>query len=330
MSESIMSNDHIETTFDGLMDMVAGNETFATRYLTGAIWANQCDNELVIGAEGFLGSVGEGIKKAITYILDQIKKLWNWLFGKDEVKVTVEFKKKVETQTKEVEKTVDNAAKPVSEANKEANKLTVISIKHMISKANIPAEEAPSEVIEKVTKYLSGDQEIQGPSIKLKEAYEETLKKLIGSEAYNGRVEKIAKLSKSLKQRAEALDTEETSKDSSLGQIATTVKNGLESGSGISLNVTLSQLTPSNLKSSMSKVRSHMTAMSTNYSDMESSLKHLEKKIEQLQRTVNNTDDKEVKEELQACKKILVAVNEFGGTYKQLRTQLLAVLDMFK
>lgn len=329
MSETIMDQNHIELVFDGLYDRVSGNETYASRYLDGVLWSNAEHNYRVNGTEGFLQGVSDGIKKAITYILEQIKKLWNWMFGKDEVRVTVEFKKKVQEKTKHAEDVVAASSKPVTESNKEENRIVAMAIKKMAPKADLGPGDGPIKTIEDLDKYMKGEQESSNSHIKLKEAYEETLKKLLNSNSYNDRVTKITKLAEVLKERAAALNKEENQVDDSLGQIATMVKNGLVSGEGTSLVTTLSQLTPSNLKTSMGKIRSHMTAMASNYQMMSDALKHLEKKIEALQRTVANTDDKEVKEELQACKKILVAVNEFGSTYKQLRTQLLSILDMF-
>lgn len=86
-----MNNDHIELVFDGLYDRISGNETYASRYLDGVIWANEPSNMFVSGNEGFLDSVSDGIKKAWEYIkkfLASIKEKLSSLFKSKRIEET--------------------------------------------------------------------------------------------------------------------------------------------------------------------------------------------------------------------------------------------------
>lgn len=96
-----MNNDHIELVFNGLYDRINGNETYASRYLDGVIWANEPSNMFVSGNEGFLDNVSSGLKKAWEYIkklLIAIKEKFSSFFKSKQIKETV---KTIEEVSKE-------------------------------------------------------------------------------------------------------------------------------------------------------------------------------------------------------------------------------------
>lgn len=119
-----MNNDHIELVFNGLYDRISGNETYASRYLGGVLWANEPSRMFVSGNEGFVDSVSDGVKKAWEYIKGMFKKIFDWLFGGSS-------KKKVETvktEIKEAQETIKEVQSPppmtLSEANAMVDKIS--------------------------------------------------------------------------------------------------------------------------------------------------------------------------------------------------------------
>ena len=94
-----MNTEHIELVFNGLYDRISGNETYASRYLGGVLWANEPSTMFVSGNEGFLDNVSGSIKKAWEYIkrlLLSIKEKFASFFKGE--------------KTKAVEKALDEAA----------------------------------------------------------------------------------------------------------------------------------------------------------------------------------------------------------------------------
>lgn len=84
---------HIETVIDGVVDSINGNESYATRYNSGVLYASgiitKKDFNSVSGNEGFMSSIKDGTMKIIEYIKNLVKTIWNFLFkSKDEIKET--------------------------------------------------------------------------------------------------------------------------------------------------------------------------------------------------------------------------------------------------
>ncbi|BEH89636.1 hypothetical protein [Klebsiella phage phiKp_32] len=99
-----MNNDHIELVFDGLYDRVSGNETYASRYLGGVLWANEPSRMFVSGNEGFVDTVSDGIKKAWEYIKGIFKKIFGWFSSKSPEQKKSEIEKQSNSLKSDIER----------------------------------------------------------------------------------------------------------------------------------------------------------------------------------------------------------------------------------
>ncbi|WP_275276148.1 hypothetical protein [Klebsiella quasipneumoniae] len=140
-----MKNDHIELVFDGLYDRISGNETYASRYLDGVIWANEPSNMFVSGNEGFLDNVSDGIKKAWEYIkkfIASIKERFSSLLKS----------KRIEETAKKVDEALKNNDFETSPEVKEKIDKTSKKIKQIISILN-----SVSEDVDTMKSYIKSD-----------------------------------------------------------------------------------------------------------------------------------------------------------------------------
>lgn len=140
-----MKNEHIELVFDGLYDRISGNETYASRYLDGVIWANEPSNMFVSGNEGFLDNVSDAIKKAWEYIkkfLASIKEKLSSFFKS----------KRIEESAKKVDEALKSNDFETSPEAKEKIDKTSEKIKQIIGVLN-----SVSEDVDTMKSYMKTD-----------------------------------------------------------------------------------------------------------------------------------------------------------------------------
>lgn len=140
-----MNTEHIELVFDGLYGRISGNETYATRYLDGVIWANEPSEMFVSGNEGFMDSVSDGIKKAWEYIkkfLASIKEKLSSLFKS----------KRIEETSKKIDEVLKKNDFETSPEGKEKIDKTSKKIKQIISVLN-----SVSEDVDTMKGYIKSD-----------------------------------------------------------------------------------------------------------------------------------------------------------------------------
>lgn len=97
MEATIPEPEHIEMILEGVtdsIDQVAGTEslTNAQIYLGSVLAANGYIRRNQVGQEGFMSSVGDGFKAAITYIKKVFGDIWNFFFKRDAPKLVAEAK----------------------------------------------------------------------------------------------------------------------------------------------------------------------------------------------------------------------------------------------
>ena len=119
--------EHIETVFQGLDDSLAtinGNEslTSAQVYLQSVLSSSGLVRASVAGNEGFLKTVGNGIKSAYDYIVKMFKSLWDFFFKRDAPK-EVEAAKAAVKQAQVDIKVLDGTASE-AEVDKALAKMT--------------------------------------------------------------------------------------------------------------------------------------------------------------------------------------------------------------
>ena len=114
-----MNNDHIELVFNGLYDRISGNETYASRYLGGVLWANEPSQMLVSGNEGFLDNVSDTVKKAWEYIkkfLKYIKDTVSAFFKSGKIKnASASVKESLKVPEADLSDSVESKLKQASE-----------------------------------------------------------------------------------------------------------------------------------------------------------------------------------------------------------------------
>ncbi|CAG27259.1 hypothetical protein PPEV_gp165 [Pseudomonas phage EL] len=162
LMDGVPEMEHIEQVLDGLSDTVMGTEgmdlTANQRYLQSVLHtAGYLTRNEVAGNEGFLSSIGEGIKKAWEYIKNLFKSIFGGLFKKN-VKDKLD---KVDESAKAAEKAIDAVASPkvtttnvgpvLQEATQIANKIEDQSAKETVVKKlddikALPVEHQPEQV----------------------------------------------------------------------------------------------------------------------------------------------------------------------------------------
>lgn len=136
---------HVELVMDGMTDTldqvergVAGVEslTGAQEYLQASMnAAGMLSMRQVAGNEGFMSSVGNGIKKAYEYVVKMFKSLWDFFFKRDNKKKAEEAKEALTDAKKDFEsikvggKTEAETDKMISalKASATSQELTVVS-----------------------------------------------------------------------------------------------------------------------------------------------------------------------------------------------------------
>lgn len=105
-SPEILDDDHSALIFQGAIDVaegqVDGQESYATRYLMGAMAGAGMLGSDFNGSESVWSSVKSGFSKSITYIKNFFMGIWNFFFGKDSVEKDTALEKEVDDRKKEL------------------------------------------------------------------------------------------------------------------------------------------------------------------------------------------------------------------------------------
>lgn len=307
LMDGVPEMEHIEQVLDGLSDTVMGTEgmdlTANQRYLQSVLHtAGYLTRNEVAGNEGFLSSIGEGIKKAWEYIKNLFKSIFGGL-----------FKKKVKDRQEEV-------------------KVEIQKTEEVIKKAEqTPADKAANEKIMKalwarIDQIKQADAEkakLKAEAEKIKTMPESSqpaaVKKLV-SEVFEASLEDNAKLKQhaaQLKQAAENLtalkeEYAKTDDDSDMAGSIQTYLNGLIGLPGITSITNLETA-----KAFLAKLRRCQEAMSNSWMSIFNSQQAVQKKISEVSEKINHwTGDDKVNKELDAqikeLKQHLQGINRVG------------------
>lgn len=217
--------EHVNLVMDGLMDSLGGNEslnlTNAQRYLQGVLYASGAVRTMndVAGNEGFLSSIGDGIKKAWEYVKKMFNSIWDVFFKSDEKKMEA----KLDEALKEAEKSLDNMEKAsITATNVDAVQKKVEG--HVASLPDSPEKKALETKVEHAKAETSQPAQIKELKDMLPEVFKAHLfngKKLT---AANGR---ILSAVKQLQDKKKELDAAEDDGHSINGQEIQQFLNGL-------------------------------------------------------------------------------------------------------
>lgn len=317
-----MNNDHIELVFNGLYDRISGNETYASRYLGGVLWANEPSNTFVSGNEGFADTVSDGVKKAWEYIKGMFKKIFDWVFGGSS-------KKKVEavkTEVKEAQETIKEVQSPPE--------MTLAQANAMVEKISSKTGQQAAQRKEELRNILKRNGVNVVPAASVKEvakkvfefnaeqssSFDKQSKKLESLHAgFLDQLEKIKKV-ESPAITPEGYGETISRKISALVQGSQPVLNGM-----VQAKKEVAGIKDLNSASTfLSHSSSFINAISNNLENIKSSKSDLEKKIHKLEEEMNKGNDLDkqldkpfidgLKNILKLCSSIISNTNEFMDT----------------
>lgn len=273
--------EHVNLVMDGLMDSLGGNEglnlTNAQRYLQGALFASGVVRNMndVVGNEGFLSSIGDGVKKAWEYIKKMFNSIWDVFFKSDQKKM----EEKVDEALKEAEKSLDELEKAsITPANVEAIQKKVES--HVASLPDSPEKKTLETKVEHAKAEKSQPAQIKELHEILPEVFKAHLfdgKKLT---AANG---KILTAVKQLQNKKKELDEGAADGHSMTGQEIQAYLNGLIGLPDVSKGIH----NIAEARAFTTKAKRCLEAMSNTLSGFKNEQSHYKERIAEIESGIN-------------------------------------------
>ena len=302
-----MNNDHIELVFGGLYDRISGNETYASRYLGGVLWANEPSRMFVSGNEGFVDSVSDGVKKAWEYIKGMFKKIFDWLFGGSS-------KKKVETvktEIKEAQESIKEVRSPPELTVSQAKIILTETAKKPFLKLNY--QDRLKQLQEKLSESESGTEEV--PKEEAKRIVKEVFELQVASqEIFTKSAEKMKGIRESLdKQLKEVQELKASGGNGEFSESVSRKVSGISLGTGPVLagmkevyELVKNVSDASSAEKFLTKSTSCIQAISNNLENVKSAKTDIEYFIKKTEGELQKGQDNKKSKELVDCLKLML------------------------